>query len=210
MVIVDPSLTAETLRLRLRPLLLSDAPAVFTFRSDPDCMLYTSTPPTDKLSEVEDWIQTKCLDASNCYNYVAELKPELSDTGEYQVVGLVGAIRSPELGYGLMPRHQGKGYMREALEAYFPLYWEHFSKMGIVQYDYATLEMDPEHTASIKVAEHFGFQRWEHKEHDFFNHRLGWRDTLTWRLPRPGMTMEEVMKREEERKEETAPKAGIA
>lgn len=57
-----------------------------------------------------------------------------------------------ELGYGLAPAHQGKGYMHEAL-------------VRLVNYGFSTLqlnrieaEINPENTASSKVLEALGFQ----------------------------------------------------
>jgi RimJ/RimL family protein N-acetyltransferase len=75
-----------------------------------------------------------------------EMDPPLSD-------GLGTRI---EVGWVLSPSHQGKGYATEAVQAALAWGRAHFSKH--LQTTAFTCIIDPENTASLRVAERCGFQ----------------------------------------------------
>jgi RimJ/RimL family protein N-acetyltransferase len=79
----------------------------------------------------------------------------------------------------------GKGYATEALRAFMPLFFDHFSGGENERYEYAEAHTDPELSSSQHVLLKVGFQLYEKREKDFENPILGWRDTLVYRMTRP-------------------------
>lgn len=79
----------------------------------------------------------------------------------------------------------GKGYATEALRAFMPLFFDHFSGRERERFEYAEAHTDTELIASQNVLSKAGFKLHEHREKDFENPTLGWRDTLVYRMYRP-------------------------
>jgi RimJ/RimL family protein N-acetyltransferase len=79
----------------------------------------------------------------------------------------------------------GKGYATEALRAYMPLFFDWYSGGEQGRFEFAEAYTDPELVASQHVLEKVGFRFIEKREKDFENPRLGWRDTLVYRMERP-------------------------
>ena len=44
-----------------------------------------------------------------------------------RVIGVIGAIRTPEVGYMIHTDFWGQGYASEALQAFIPVFFEHYS-----------------------------------------------------------------------------------
>lgn len=127
-----------------------------------------------------------------------------------QVIGLVGAVRAAEVGYMFNRAYWGLGYATEALYAFMPLFFEHYSGEDIAdyrdvqeqgeesqavnragkklapRYEFAEALTDPDLKTSQNVLIKVGFRLHERRERDFENPVLGWRDTLVYRLYRPG------------------------
>jgi RimJ/RimL family protein N-acetyltransferase len=99
---------------------------------------------------------------------------------------MIGAVRAPEVGYMLNNNYWGKGYATEALRGFIPLFFEHFSGGQQGRFEYAEAHTDPELVASHNVLAKAGFKLHELREKDFENPILGLRDTLVYRLYRPG------------------------
>ena len=198
----------RTRRLLLRPLRLEDAPDVFLMRSSTAVMTFTwvsysqyttynhdidilcssSTPETD-VEQSREWI-AKCLERPNCWNFSMKLLPRnIDDTlHKPRVIGVIGAIRTPEVGYMIHTDFWGEGYASEALQAFMPVFFEHYS--GKERYDFAEAHVDPEHIPSRKVLEKAGFVLLEVRKQDFHSPTLGMRDTCIYRLERPGKALE--------------------
>ena len=102
-----------------------------------------------------------------------------------RVIGLIGAVRAPEVGYMLNADYWGKGYATEAMRAFMPLFFNHFSGGKYDKYEYAEAQTDPELESSQNVLKKVGFELCEKREKDFENPILGWRDTLVFRMARP-------------------------
>lgn len=106
--------TIHTDRLLLRPVQLTDAPAMFDYLQDADTMRYISIPPVKTLKEViENSIQSYFM---------------LDPIGKWAIVydqKMVGTIdlrlneahRQAEIGYVLNKRYWGQGIMPEAAAA---------------------------------------------------------------------------------------------
>jgi RimJ/RimL family protein N-acetyltransferase len=139
-------------------------------------------PETD-VAETEAWV-ADCLARLNCYNFVVE---ELHVPNP-KVIGIVGAIRTPEVGYIFHKDSWGKGYATEALAAFMPLLWAHIDPVTAPegrQYDYAEAFTDVENLSSRRVLEKCGFTLIEIRQKDFDNPAMGLRDTAVYRLPKP-------------------------
>lgn len=78
----------------------------------------------------------------------------------------------------------GRGYATEALRAFMPLFFDHFSRGEQGRFEFAEAHTDPELVASQNVLEKAGFRLLEKREKDFENPVLGWRDTLVYRMER--------------------------
>lgn len=100
-------------------------------------------------------------------------------------MGLIGAVRAPEVGYMLNADYWGKGYATEAMRAFMPIFFVHFSGGKHERYEYAEAHTDPELESSQRVLTKVGFTLSEKREKDFENPILGWRDTLVYRMARP-------------------------
>lgn len=85
----------------------------------------------------------------------------------------------------LNANHWGKGYATEALRAFLPLFFDHYSGREAERYEYAEAHTDPELVSSQNVLLKAGFKFYERKEKDFENPVLGWRDTMVYRMARP-------------------------
>lgn len=149
--------------------------------------------PADDIEKSKAWIQG-CHDRSNCWNFVIELRPSTSSqtvsSTSPRVIGLIGAVRAPEVGYMLNHNYWGKGYATEALRAFLPLFFDHFSGGEQGRFEYAEAHTDPDLITSQNVLKKVGFELFEIREKDFENPVLGWRDSLIFRYKRPEGTVE--------------------
>ncbi|KAF2711518.1 acyl-CoA N-acyltransferase [Pleomassaria siparia CBS 279.74] len=183
MVVVNPNIIAKSERLLLRPLTLEDAEDVVLMRAHPEVMKHTSLGTSDDIEKSKAWIQG-CHDRDNCWNFCIELLPSQTSTpieahpAGPRVIGMIGAVRAPEVGYMFNTDYWGKGYATEALRAFMPLFFEYYSGGEAELYEYAEAHTDPELIASQNVLLKAGFELFERRERDFENPILGWRDTL--------------------------------
>ncbi|KAH8726510.1 GNAT domain-containing protein [Phaeosphaeriaceae sp. PMI808] len=177
MVIVDPKYATSTQRLVLRPLRIEDAKDVVLMRKNPEVMKHTN-----------GFVGgTSCLhsrhERDNNWNFAVELKSP-SPTPP-RVIGLIGAVRVPEVGYMFNSSYWGQGYATEALSAFMPLFFAHYFGEEHERHDYAVALTDTELLSSQNVLSKVGFRLHEKREKDFENPVLGVRDTLVYRMARP-------------------------
>jgi ribosomal-protein-alanine N-acetyltransferase len=146
----------ETDRILLRALNNSDAGALLKLRSDEQVNRYLNRPPTTTIADAQAFID-KILNAGSTY-WAIRLK---------NAPGLIGTIclwnfdtekSMAEIGYELMPDHQGKGIMNDALQA-------------IIGYCFDELQLrilaavtHPDNEASAKLLKRNGFELDEENE----------------------------------------------
>lgn len=78
----------------------------------------------------------------------------------------------------------GHGYATEALQAFMPLFFEHFSGGQNERFEYAEALTDTELLTSQNVLTKVGFHLAEKREKDFENPVLGIRSTFVYKLHR--------------------------
>jgi RimJ/RimL family protein N-acetyltransferase len=139
--------------------------------------------PSDDIEKSKAWI-TGCHERPNCWNFVIELLTAPSEPFQPRVIGLIGAVRAPEVGYMLNADYWGKGYATEALRAFMSLFFDHFDGQNAERFEYAEALTDPELLSSQNVLSKVGFKFQELKHKDFENPILGWRDTMVFRMSR--------------------------
>lgn len=205
MVVVEPKYVVRTERLLLRPLTIEDAEDVLHMRRDAEVMLHTSLQPSSDISQTIAWIEG-CFRSSINWNFAIELLSgsttsshatspvstrSFSDTATIhsgpRVIGLIGAVRAPEIGYMFNRCYWGHGFATEALQAFMPLFFDHFSGQKTERFEYAEALTDTELISSQNVLTKVGFELAERRENDFENPVLGTRSTFVYRRYRPSL-----------------------
>ena len=144
----------ETKRLRLRLLTHDDLQIMFSLGSDPDVIKYADTPCKD-LEEAKQRLEQGPLADYQKYGY-GRFAVELKETGK--VIGFCGIkylpeIDLPEVGYRYLKEYWGRGIGTEAAKASVE-----FARQDLKLKKLIAL-IDPENTASIRVAEKLGMKR---------------------------------------------------
>jgi len=112
-----PTPALHTARLKLRPIIDTDAPEIFAMRGSPEVMKYADRAPASSLAEVEEWITNmdKLQQKSEAIMWGITLHN--TDT----LIGTIGFWHMQpehyraEIAYMMIPAYQGKGLMTEAI-----------------------------------------------------------------------------------------------
>ena len=109
----------RTERLFLRPLAMSDAPALFAARGDPEVMRWWDWPAQNNLAELESIIADHDAPRreGSVLWWVAALTPDGPAIGECDLSEIDARHRRAEIGFLFARAHWGKGYGREAAQA---------------------------------------------------------------------------------------------
>jgi [ribosomal protein S5]-alanine N-acetyltransferase len=149
----------RTPRLILRPLSLSDAEALLRVFGDEETMRYWAHGPVTSLEEMHEKIRQ---------NLAADGSPDafaITQSENGPALGWVSLYgfrhEGAEAGYILGPNARGQGFAREALGALLDYA---FGPRGLHR---IALDIDPENTGSIRLAQRMGF-RWEGHFKEFF------------------------------------------
>ena len=109
----------ETERLRLRPLVATDAPAIFDYCSDPNIAKHVAWQPHQTLADAEAYLAMalKLYAGGNEVLYGIELKEEGRIVGTCGLYDVDLQHGTAALGYVLALRLRGRGLMPEAMRA---------------------------------------------------------------------------------------------
>jgi RimJ/RimL family protein N-acetyltransferase len=137
-------------RLRLRPLGVEDADALFPTLSDAELMTYWSSAPHTSVEETRAYFAPRVdRDGWRCWG--------ITLAGDDTAIGWVAAGEKrqgkvTEIGYILARAHWGKGIAREAVSAVIDRLFAEGQRRVFA-------DTDPENVASIALLERLGFQR---------------------------------------------------
>ena len=148
------TLTLDTPRLHLRPLLAADAAALYRMHADPQVMRYWSTPPWAGIEQAEAMIDTdrEALPAGRHLRLALTLRggdDVLVGTGS--LFSFHEASRRAEIGYVLAREVWGRGLMHEALSALVGFAFETLNLNRL------EADVDPRNAASAKSLARLGF-----------------------------------------------------
>ncbi len=146
-----PALTTQ--RLLLRKLEINDAPEIFSLRSDSRVNEYLDRPETTSLTEAKAFIEmiTAGVDQNKNFYWAISLKADHKLIGTICLWNIDIENATIEVGYELLPAHQGKGLMHEALLKVIDYVFKTLAFKTIVAYTNAA------NKKSIKLLERNGF-----------------------------------------------------
>ena len=123
----------DTKRLRLRPLVRSDADALLAIHADPQVMRYTTIRPWTSLEQAHALIERDVQDMPAGKHLCLGIVPAGEDqvAGTCTLFGIYRASQRAEIGFVLGRSAWGNGYMKEALSALRGLrFRQHESQSG--------------------------------------------------------------------------------
>jgi len=112
-----PVITTD--RLCIRPMRMTDAEAVFVFKSDPEVTRCYGQDPHQTIDETEDWIQRNLssYERREAISWILSDKAKDHAIGECCLWNFDPSLSCAEIGYELRSDHRGHGIMTEALSA---------------------------------------------------------------------------------------------
>lgn len=165
-------MNTETLHLSFRPVELSDALSIFSYRSDKHTNQYQGWIPQHS-AELDDFINLKISKEFNQIGSWHQLAIVLKKTDK--VIGDIGLHflenNEVEIGITIAREHQGKGYATEGLTKIITHLFKDWNKLKIKG------SVDPRNKASIALLLKLGFQK-EHFQPKAFQVRGQWVDDL--------------------------------
>ncbi len=145
----------ETARLRLRPFEPSDLEDLYALESDVEVMRYGSHVPWTQRAQAEAKL-ARILGpdrpATACDWVIVERDADRM-IGDCVLFSIDREHARCELGYSLLPAHQGRGLAREAVRG--ALRWA-FDSLGMMRIE---ADADPRNLRSCRLLEHLGFRR---------------------------------------------------
>lgn len=150
----------DTERLLLRRLSADDAPQIFQLRSDEVHNQFIDRPRATGIEDAEAFIKKINALAENKESlfWAIQLKQESALAGTVGLWNFEEEANKAELGYELLPMHQGKGIMTEAIKK-------------VIQFAFADLLLTtveawthPQNKRSSSVLNNLGFTRDEEAE----------------------------------------------
>lgn len=165
----DPFPQLRTPRLLLRRVVPADAEAIYRLRSDPQNMKFVPRPLAASVDDAQDHIRaiSEKVETGTGINWAMQF-PERS-----ALVGIIGLFRiepenyRAEIGYMLLPEHQGKGLATEAVGAAVDY---GFRQLGL--HSIGAI-IDPGNIASARVLEKSRFRKEAYfRENGYFQGRF--------------------------------------
>jgi len=147
-------LMLTTARLRLRPLVVSDAASLFAIFSDARVMRYWSSTPWESIDNAHEIIAKGAtqMAAGEHLRLGVETVNDGRLIGHCSLFSFNAQCQRCDIGYGMVFDAWGNGYMHEALTA---LLNYGFSELSLNRVE---ADVDPRNVASAKTLERLGFQ----------------------------------------------------
>jgi RimJ/RimL family protein N-acetyltransferase len=168
----------NTERLKLRPIRLEDAKAIFEYRADPVANRYQGWIPK-AIDEAKDFVTNRVASEMDLFNTWFQFA--LIEKDSNKLIGDIGIHffdadkKQVGIGYTLDKNYQGKGYMTEALIAAINYIFIDLDKHRI------TASIDPDNIKSIKLVEKLGFRKEGHFKKSFLANGQ-WIDDLVFAI----------------------------
>lgn len=143
----------ETMNLILRRMNHNDINDLYEMRKDPRMHEYTDTKPDENTGETKIYIDKMNygIDENRWIIWAIEHKQSSRVIGSISIWNFNSERTRGELGYGIIPDYQGRGFMKEALLSVVEY---GFDVMGLKELDAYTEENN---TKSIKLLEKCNF-----------------------------------------------------
>lgn len=169
---VSISPVLRTARLRLRPLVEGDAPALHPMLADAELMAYSADGPLDTVDDVRIYLAEEAAPGN-------QRTWAITRTGDDRAIGWVSGSEADgagvtEIGFILAREAWGRGIAREAVSAVIDRLFAEGRKRVFA-------DADTENAASIILLERLGFRR-ERLLRDEWETHLGLRDSLIYGL----------------------------
>ena len=155
----------ETTRLVLRPLSVTDEREIFLLRSDPSVNKYLDRPLAKSTEDARSFIE-KIIAGGNSgssYYWAITQKDEDVLLGTACIWNIDEQKSSAEIGYELLPAQQGKGYMKEVIEAIITFA---FTELKLGRLD-ACMDQHNERSAVLVLKSGFRFIGEKDGEHQY-------------------------------------------
>ena len=168
----------ETKRLMMRALTLTDAPAMYSYRSAPEVMRHQAWHPANE-KEIQAFIRKNRRLKFNTANTWVQLGIYLKPTNE--LIGDIGIHFLPldnwqvEIGFTISLKYQGKGFATEAVKQLLNYLFNNLRKHRVIA------SVDPENAASIRLLERVGMRKEGHFIKSIWNGK-GWADDITYAI----------------------------
>ena len=147
-------LILTTVRLRLRPLVASDAAALFAIFSDARVMRYWSSVPWTSIDKAHEMIakDATAMAVGEHLRLGMETVDDGRLIGHCSLFNFHAQCQRAEIGYGMAFDAWGHGYMHEALTVVVSYA---ITELGLNRIE---ADIDPRNAASAKTLERLGFQ----------------------------------------------------
>lgn len=149
MTVFNPFPLVETKNLCLRKMTPEDTEDIFQMRKDPGMIEFTDSRLDESKEETKSYIakMNKGVDEGKWIIWAIEHKPSKKVIGSISIWNMDIEQESAELGYGIIPEYQNRGFMKEALSR-------------VVEYGFGVMKLsaldaytEEKNTSSIRLLE---------------------------------------------------------
>lgn len=164
MTIMIPQTVLYSERLLLTAISLADEGEVFKMRSTAEMIAFTDSKLDETIEETRNYIckMNDGVDKGKWFIWAVKDAQSKSLMGSVSLWNFNEAKDTAELGYGLMPEYQGKGYMQEAVKAVMDFGYQTLGLKCIEAYT------EVNHVSSKKLLESLGFKQTHRIEEEGF------------------------------------------
>lgn len=155
-------ISLQTERLRLRPFMEGDAASILALFMDHGFMEFSSAPMFKSIQEADALVvrDVEKRATGERLRLGIERIEDGALIGYCDLFNIDRACQKGEIGYGLLTRERGFGFMNEALLAFLNWVLNEFSLNRVM------VELDPSNTNSEKIVKRLGFTKEGHFRED--------------------------------------------